>query len=276
MWSTITPGFMKAAGLQLLAGRDFGDTDTKNSEPVILLSRFAAKQMFGDSNPIGKSVRSWRDDNKPRRVVGLVNDVKLQSLDEQAQGQVYVPYAQDPFGMMAFVLRTKDAPTNYLPQVRQHLESLDPSIAVAKPSTMMEIRNVALAQPKFNTVLISTFSLLAFALAVVGLFGVLAYSVSQRTREIGIRVALGAKRSDIIAMVMGRGFKLTVLGLGIGMVLSLIGSRILKGMLFNVRPIDPAVYVTLCLALAAAGALASYLPARKASSITPLEALRYE
>jgi putative ABC transport system permease protein len=276
MWSAATPGLVDAAGLSLLAGRDFVDADDNNSEPVIVVSRFAAKRMFGNSNPIGKYVRSWRDDNKPRRVVGVVNDVKLQSLDEQAQGQVYVPYAQAPFGIMAFVLRTNGTPTAYLPIVRQQLDSLDPRIAVAKPSTMVEIRKVALAQPRFNTLLISTFSLLAFVLAVVGLFGVLAYSVSQRTREIGIRVALGAQRSDIIGMVMGKGFKLTTLGLAIGMVLSLVASRILKGMLYNVRTVDPAVYVALCLALAVAGALASYLPARNASSITPLEALRYE
>ncbi len=276
MWNVITPGYVKASGLQLLAGRTFTEQDTATSQPVIILSESLAKAMFGKENAVGKYIRSWRDDDKARLVVGVVADVKVGRLDEHDSASAYVPHAQDSWGVLAFVVRTKDTPTAYVPLVRAQLDTLDRNVAMANVSTMRQIRQVALAQPRFNMLLITAFAVMAFTLAVIGLFGVLAYSVSQRTREIGIRMALGAQPANILNMVLRKGVWLTSIGLICGLVVALAGSRLLAGVLFNVQPIDPVVYAVLCFVLGGTALLATYLPARRASAVEPLEALRHE
>jgi putative ABC transport system permease protein len=276
MWNVITPDFLKATGLQLIAGRDFNDQDTKDSPPVVIISQTLAKQMFPDQDPVGKVIRSWRDDNKPREIVGVVADVKVGSLQEQALGSAFVPHQQDPWGVLAYVVRTEGDPKQYVAAVRSTLSGMDPNIALAKVSSMEAIRDTALAEPKFNMFLIAGFSALALILATVGLFGVIAYAVNQRTREIGIRMALGAQRSQILTMVMSRGMRITLIGLTLGVVGSLFLSRALATVLFDVRPNDLSVYSVLLVALGVTAILATYVPALRATRVEPLTALRYE
>ena len=276
MWNVITPGFIKATGLQLVAGRDFNDQDTKDSSPVVIISQTLAKQMFPDQDPVGKVIRSWRDDNKPREVVGVVADVKVGSLQEQAQGTAFVPHQQDPWGVLAYIVRTEGDPAQYVSLVRSTLAGMDPNIALAKVSSMEAIRETALAEPKFNMFLIAGFSALALVLATIGLFGVIAYAVNQRTREIGIRMALGAQRNQILGMVMSRGVRITLLGLTLGLVGSFLLSRALATVLFDVRPTDVSVYTGLFVVLGVTAMLATYVPALRATRVEPLTALRYE
>jgi len=276
MWNVITPGFIKTTGLQLMAGRDFNDRDTKDSAPVVIISQTLAKKMFPNEDPMGRVIRSWRDDNKPRQIVGIVVDVKVGSLQEQATGTAFVPHQQDPWGVLAYVVRTEGDPKQYVALVRSALNSMDPNIALARVSSMEAIRETALAEPKFNMFLIAGFSLLALILATIGLFGVIAYAVSQRTREIGIRVALGAQKSQILALVMNRGVRITLLGLGLGLGGSLVLSRALASILFDVRPTDVSIYGGLFVVLGVTAMLATYVPALRATRVEPLTALRYE
>jgi putative ABC transport system permease protein len=276
MWNVITPGFVKATGLQLIAGREFTDQDTKDSAPVVIISQTLAQKMFPGEDPVGKVIRSWRDDNKPREIVGVVSDVKVGSLQEQATGTAFVPHQQDPWGVLAYVVRTEGDPTQYIAPVRSALAGMDPNIAMAKVSSMEAIRDTALAEPRFNMFLIAGFSALALVLATIGLFGVIAYAVSQRTREIGIRMALGAQRGQILAMVMSRGMRIIAIGLTLGVIGALLLSRTLATVLFDVRPNDLGVYSVLLLALGVTALLATYVPALRATRVEPLTALRYE
>ncbi|HWJ40199.1 MAG TPA: ABC transporter permease [Candidatus Limnocylindrales bacterium] len=276
MWNVITPGFIKTTGLQLMAGRDFNDQDTKDSAPVVIISQTLAKKMFPNEDPLGRVIRSWRDDNKPRQIVGIVADVKVGSLQEQATGTAFVPHQQDPWGVLAYVVRTEGDPKQYVAFVRSALNSMDPNIALARVSSMEAIRETALAEPKFNMFLIAGFSLLALILATIGLFGVIAYAVSQRTREIGIRMALGAQKNQILALVMNRGVRITLLGLALGLGGSLVLSRALAGILFDVRPTDVSIYGGLFVVLGVTAMLATYVPALRATRVEPLTALRHE
>jgi putative ABC transport system permease protein len=276
MWNVITPGFIKTTGLQLMAGRDFNDQDTKDSAPMVIISQTLAKKMFPNEDPLGRVIRSWRDDNKPRQIVGIVADVKVGSLQEQATGTAFVPHQQDPWGVLAYVVRTEGDPKQYVALVRSALNSMDPNIALARVSSMEAIHETALAEPKFNMFLIAGFSLLALMLATIGLFGVIAYAVSQRTREIGIRMALGAQKSQILALVMNRGVRITLLGLALGLGGSLVLSRALASILFDVRPTDVSIYGGLFVVLGVTAMLATYVPALRATRVEPLTALRYE
>jgi putative ABC transport system permease protein len=276
MWNVITPGFIKTTGLQLMAGRDFNDQDTKDSAPIVIISQTLAKKMFPNEDPLGRVIRSWRDDNKPRQIVGIVADVKVGSLQEQATGTAVVPHQQDPWGVLAYVVRTEGDPKQYVALVRSALNSMDPNIALARVSSMEAIRETALAEPKFNMFLLAGFSLLALMLATIGLFGVIAYAVSQRTREIGIRMALGAQKSQILALVMNRGVRITLVGLALGLGGSLVLSRALASILFDVHPTDVSIYGGLFVVLGVTAMLATYVPALRATRVEPLTALRYE
>jgi len=275
-WNVITPGFLGATGLQLIAGRDFTDQDTQDSPPVVIVSQTLAKQMFPNQDPIGKVIRSWRDDNKPRVIVGTVADVKVNTLQENTWGTAYVPHQQDPWGTLAYVVRTQGDPVHYVALVRSALAEMNRNIALANVRSMAAVHETALAEPKFNMFLIAGFSLLALVLATIGLFGVIAYAVSQRTREIGIRMALGAQKSQILALVMGRGIRITLLGLALGLAGSLALSRALTTVLFDVRPTDVSIYAGLIVVLGLTAMLATYVPAQRATRVEPLSALRYE
>jgi putative ABC transport system permease protein len=276
MWNVITPGFLKATGLQLISGRDFTHHDTQDSPPVVIISQTLAKQMFPNQDPIGKVIRSWRDENQPRLVVGTVADVKLNSLQENSQGTAFVPHHQDPWGTLAYVVHTNGDPTQYVAPVRATLMGMNRNIALANASSMARHHETALAEPKFNMFLIASFSALALVLATIGLFGVIAYAVSQRTREIGIRMALGAQKRQVLAMVMNRGMRITLLGTALGLAGSLLLSRTLATVLYDVRSRDISTYAVLSVLLAMTAMLATLVPALRATRVEPLTALRSE
>lgn len=276
MWNISTPDFLKASGIQLLAGRTFTSHDNATSPPVVIISKTLADQMFPGTNPIGKFIRSWRDDNKAREIVGVVSDVKVGTLDEHPQGSAYVSYPQDPWGLLAFVVRTSGDPHHYISLVRHELDGLNPNIAMGHVKTMAAIHDDALAQSRFSMMLMFGFASVALALATVGLFGVTAYSVSQQSREIGIRMALGSNRAAIIRLVLSQVVKVVGIGCLVGLVIALLASRALEGVLYQVPPFDSAVYISVLFALTGAAALGILVPTRRAISVDPVQALRHD
>ncbi|HZP62388.1 MAG TPA: ABC transporter permease [Terriglobales bacterium] len=276
MWNITTPDFFKASGIHLLSGRRFTAQDNATSPPVVIISQTLADQMFPGINPVGKYIRSWRDDNKAREIVGLVSDVTVATLDERPQGSAYVPHAQDPWGILAFVVRTTGDPHAYISLVRHELDALNPNIAMGHVNTMAAIHDDALAQSRFSMMLMFGFAAIALILATAGLFGVTAYTVNQQGREIGIRMALGGNRVAIVRLVLLQAFKVVGIGYLAGIIVALLSSRMLEGVLYKVHPFDSAVYgsVTVVLTLAAAGGV--LVPARRAVSVDPMQVLRHD
>lgn len=276
MWNISTPDFLKTSGVRLLAGRAFTAHDNATSPPVVIISKTLADQMFPASNAVGKYIRSWRDDNKPREIVGVVSDVKVGSLDERPQGSAYVPHAQDPWGLMAFVVRTNGDPHQYTSLVQHELEALNPNIAMGHVKTMAAIHDDALAQSRFSMMLMFGFAAIALVLATVGLFGVTAYTVSQQSREIGIRMALGGNRVAIVRLVLWQASKMVGIGFVVGIAVSLLASRALEGVLYQVQPFDSAVYSSVMIALTFAAAAGVFVPARRAVTVDPAQVLRHD
>jgi putative ABC transport system permease protein len=276
MWNVSTPDFLKTSGIRLLAGRSFTAHDSASSPPVVIISKTLADQMFPGTNAVGKYIRSWRDDNKAREIVGVVSDVKVGALDERAQGSAYVPHAQDPWGLLAFVVRTNGDPHQFVTLVQHQLDSLNPNIALGHVKTMAAIHDDALAQSHFSMMLMFGFAAIALILATVGLFGVTAYTVSQQSREIGIRMALGGNRLAIVRLVLLQASKMVGIGCLVGMVVSLLASRALEGILYEVQPFDLAVYSSVLIALTFAAAAGVFVPVRRAVSLDPLRVLRHD
>lgn len=276
MWNTCTPGFLKASGIRLLAGRTFTAQDNATSPPVVIISKTLAEQMFPGTNAVGKFIRSWRDDNKAREIVGVVSDIKVGALDERPQGSAYVSYPQDPWGLLALVVRTSGDPHQYTSLVQHELDRLNPNIAMGHVNTMAAIHDDALAQSRFSMMLMFGFAGIALILATVGLFGVTAYMVSQQGREIGIRMALGGNRTAIVRMVLLQALRIIGLGSLVGMGAALLASRTLEGVLYQVEPFDSTVYSSVMIALTLAAAAGVFVPARRAVSIDPAQVLRHD
>jgi putative ABC transport system permease protein len=242
----------------------------------VIINKTRADQMFPGTNAIGKFIRSWRDDNKAREVVGVVSDVKVGTLDERPQGSAYVAYSQDPWGLLAFAVRTKGDPHQYISLVQHELNGLNASIAMGHVNTMAAIHDDALAQSRFSMMLMFGFAGIALILATVGLFGVTAYMVSQQGREIGIRMALGGNRTAIVRLVLLQASKVIGFGSLVGIVVALLASRTLEGVLYQVEPFDSAVYGSVIVALTMAAAAGVFVPARRAVSVDPAQILRHD
>ncbi|MGH7594023.1 MAG: ABC transporter permease, partial [Gemmatimonadales bacterium] len=268
--------YFKTMGMPIVAGRDFALTDTHDAPPVAILNQAAAKRFFPGVNPVGRQVVLMNGDKRPKTIVGVVADVHAESLDAAAKPEISYPYTQGTEPMISLAIKTRADPHSLLPQIRRTLAAVDPDQAFYAERTMDDLLGASLAARRFNLQLLGGFAALALLLAAVGLYGVIAFSVSQRTREIGIRAALGAKRGSIASLVVGEGARLAAVGLGLGLVASLVATRALRGLLFAVKVTDPATYVGVIVFLGAVVLVACYLPARRAAGIDPVEALRGE
>ena len=278
----VSEHYFAALGVRLKAGRVFTTIDRSNSQPVAIVNEAFARRYFGGSNPIGRRLREGGYPNW-RVVVGVISDVKHSGPAAEARPEVSLPYSQLTFGFLnawargIYVVVRGDTPTSALvTPVRGVIQSLDPDMSMNRPRALAEFASEAISQPRFRTILLSAFAVLAIALASVGIFGVLSYFVTQRTREIGIRLALGASSADILRMVVGRGLFVTAAGLAIGMIAAIPLTRSLETLLFEVRPLDAATIATVIAGLALVAGLASYLPARRALRIAPITALQIE
>ncbi len=272
----ITPGYLDAMGVTLVAGRDFEATDGPSNRRVALVNETLARKFFPDGDAVGKRIKRVLDDEAWLTIVGVVGDVRGYALDVQVRPQLYHPLAQDPWqDQMSIVLRVDAAALPSMrAAIRQELATIDPALPVADFHTMTQLVSRAVARPRFSTLLLGLFAGTALLLTVVGLYGVVAYGVTQRTREIGIRMALGARQTNVLGLVIRQGMRPTLVGLGIGLVGALALARLLASQLYEVSPTDPATYAGVGAILFLVGVAACYLPARRAAKVSPTEALR--
>jgi putative ABC transport system permease protein len=261
-----------------LRGRFFADSDTLEAQPVALVDEAAARRFWGPEDPVGRRFKQGGLASKAPwvTIVGVVGDVKTEGFDQPDQPHLYVCLFQNVGYSMAVYLRADGDPKGLTQALRREVQSVDPNLPVFGERTMEDIVSSSLAQRRFALQVVGGFGVLALLLAGVGVYGVVAYSVAQRTREIGIRLALGASSGAILRWVFGQGMRLALLGTAAGLVGALALTRLLRGLLFGVSAADPVTYAGLAVLLAGVALLACYIPARRATKVDPMAALRYE
>jgi putative ABC transport system permease protein len=279
-YSWIEPDYFRTVGIPLTKGRDFTAADDLSAPPVIIINQTLARQFFSDQDPIGKRIKPGIDNGYKtaplREIVGIVGDVKQYGLASSPGPEVYVPLAQSPLGSMNFVVRTEVDPLSIVDTVRQEMAKMDKNLPFYGVKTFNQYLGQGLAQPRFLTLLFGLFAALALALAAVGLYGLVCYSASLRTHEIGIRMALGAEKCHVLRLLVGQGFKLTILGVAIGTAGSFALTRFLSSLLYGVKPTDLVTFSAVAFTLVGVALLASYIPARRAMRVDPMVALRHE
>jgi putative ABC transport system permease protein len=275
----VTPGYLAAVGIRLVRGRLFSDADRESAPLVVLISDTAAERWWPNQDPIGRRVKVPGFDvgAQPwRTVVGVVRDVKQAGLDAPQTMQIYLPHAQYRNGYLTLVVRTKSDPMSLAAEVRRQVMQVDPEQAVSNIATMDQVLSDSIVSRRFSATLLGILAGLGLLLAAIGVYGVISYGVSQRTREIGIRIALGAKRKDVLSLVVAQGMKLLLLGVGAGIVSALLLTPALSSLLFGVSPSDPVTFAGSAIFLAAVALFACYIPARRAAKVDPMVALRSE
>ncbi|MEK6408191.1 MAG: ABC transporter permease [Acidobacteriota bacterium] len=272
--------YFRTMGIPLLAGRDFTERDDKKSTPVIIVNEAFAQKFFPGEDPIGKHIKPGisTDETKPvwREIVGVVGSVKHLSLGVPPDPEYYAPHAQLPFDSMTIVAKTDGDPRSLIAAVQSEVRTLDRDLPVYNIKTLEEYVAASVAQPRFNTTLLAIFAALALILTAVGLYGVMSYSVTQRSHEIGIRMALGARQQDVLKMVVRQGMMLTGIGLGAGLVGAYFLTRLMATLLYGVSATDPITYAAIAVLLAGVALGACLVPARRATKVDPMIALRYE
>ena len=272
-YSVACPNYFKALGVPVLAGREFTHEDTVRAPGVVIVNQTMAQKFWPQENPVGKRILegdSWLT------VVGVVGDVRHWGLDNGSAPQFFRPYTQAAWPVMSVVVRTTSSPTSFTPAIKKAMGEVEPDRPVSEFETLQNIVQDSLGSRRFPTLLLSAFALLALLLAAVGIIGVVSYSVAQRTREIGIRMALGACAADVLTLMVSGSMTWVAVGVGMGIAGSLGLTRLLGTLLYEVKPSNPMVLGTVSLLLAGIGLLASYIPARRAAKVDPMIALRYE
>jgi putative ABC transport system permease protein len=272
---TITGDFFSALQVPLRAGRVFDPRDNENAPKVVVVNETTAKRHFGSVDAaIGKRLTIWRDEKFPREIIGVVGDTKVDSLERETNEQIYVPHAQDPsWNFMALVIRTAGDPASFVPVLRREVQAIDKDQPLFNIRTYDEVVRNSLATRRISMQLFTVFSCAALLLAAVGIYGVMAYSVTQRTQEIGIRMALGAQAGDVLRMVVRQGMTLVLVGIAVGVAGALGLTRLIASLLFGVNAADPFTFAAISLLLVVVAFLACYLPARRAAKLDPMIAL---
>jgi putative ABC transport system permease protein len=276
----VTPSYFRTLQISIVRGRAFSEADTADSPLVVLVSETAAQRWWPNEDAIGKRVRlpGYAPDMEKvwRTVVGVVNDVKQAGLDAPRTMQIYIPHAQNRNGFMTLVVRTSQDPLSHAAEVRRQISALDKELAVSGVASMDQVVSESVAGRRFSAILLGAFAVLGLLLASVGVYGVLAYSVAQRTPEIGIRMALGAARKDVLWLIVALGLRQAVVGIVAGTAAALALTRLMSSLLFEVSPADPATFIGAALLLGVVAGLAGYIPARRAAKVDPMVALRCE
>ncbi|MFP5264162.1 MAG: ADOP family duplicated permease [Blastocatellia bacterium] len=271
------PGYFDVMGVPLLRGRNFTDLEASEARHVALVSEAMVRQHFRDEDPIGKRITvPMSEKPAPTEIIGIVGDVKYESLVDEAKPAVYLPHAELTYSFMTLVIRTTGDPAEMAPALRSEVRGIDPEQPVSDVRTMSQVMADTLGRARFNTLLLGLFAGLATLLAAVGIFGVMNYSVTLRTHEIGIRVALGAQEGRVLMLILRQGLLLTLIGIGIGLGGALALTRLLSGLLFGVGATDPITFAAIVLLLALVSLIACYIPARRATRVDPMTALRHE
>jgi putative ABC transport system permease protein len=282
VYSSITPQYFQALGIPIKAGRAFTRDDRESSAPVVILNESAARRYFGAANPIGQQVQPemWNgsgSSTKARTVVGVVGNVALRRQSDRPTDEIYWPLSQIPSdGTMWVVVRTAGDPLAVVDAVRAHLRDMDRDLAFYDAEPLAVAVSSALSQPRYNTALLSLFAALALLLTGVGLYGLIAYSVSQRTHEIGIRLALGARPRTVLRQFVWSGLAMGAGGVAIGLAIAKGATRLMQTLVFGAALDEPMTFAASAMVLLAVALAASYLPARRATHIDPIRALRCE
>jgi putative ABC transport system permease protein len=266
-------------GIPLVRGRDFSEQDKADSARVVIVSEKTARHFWPGENPIGKRLKPGSTSrNIPWiEIIGVVKDVRQNDFVSEPKMQMYMPYQQlNSFAPNALVVRTNVEPLSLAAAVRNAIWAVDKDQPVSNLRSMDEIVSEAVARQRFSMLLLGIFAALAMVLAAVGIYGVMSYSIAQRTREIGLRIALGAQKSDVLKMILRQGLRFVAAGLAIGLAASFVLTRVMASLLFGISATDPATFVAISLVLIAVALLASYIPAVRAMKIDPMLALRYQ
>jgi putative ABC transport system permease protein len=277
MWTVVTPEYFRTVGIPLVRGRTFNDRDHADATPVMIVSSAFAGRMFPNGDAIGRRVRSWRDENLYREIVGVVGDVPFESLNDRRHALVYVPHAQQGWGGMTLVLRAAAGPPEQLaPTLRRVVNKLDPELALSNVGTMEVFASNSVARERLSAILMGVLATLALGLAVLGVYGIMSYSVSMRRHELGVRLALGASPRSVYRLVLTRGLALTSAGLVIGLAGAVIASGALQSLLYEIDRFDLMTFGGMTVVLGLTSLVACLLPARRAAAADPLVALRSE
>jgi putative ABC transport system permease protein len=273
-----TPGYFKALRTPVLQGRAFDRRDAAGAAPVVVISRALANQLFPNQDAVGRRLKLVNPEQSPewRTIVGVAGDVKYQGLAEEPQPTIYTPFAQTPFLWLYVMVRVPGNHEPLMRGLRAIAPAVHPSLTAANVRPMTDVLSVSVAEPRFNMVLVSAFAVLALLLSAVGIYGVIAYSVAQRTHEIGVRMALGAERRDVLRLVATEGLGIAAAGVAVGLAGGALLTRVMAGLLFGVAPRDPLTFAVGGTVLLAVAMLASYVPARRATRVEPVTALRTE
>jgi putative ABC transport system permease protein len=291
---SVSHDFLQTMGVRLRAGRWLEPRDDAGAPPVIVINRSLARLFFGSEDPVGRMVHvDGRMDLPPQQIVGVVDDMRQGRLDQEPTPQFFVDYRQVlaltqarqmpvpqqerlAFGFLSFVVRTDGDPARVMATMRSLIARVDSNVGIDAMLPMDQLVASSLTRQRFYAAVMGVFAAIAVLLSAVGVYGVLAYAVGQRTRELGVRTALGARSHDVLAMVLRQGLRLTIIGIGIGLAGAIALTRYIEGMLYDVKPLDPLTYIAVVVLFAAVTSIASFVPARRATRIDPMTALRFE
>jgi putative ABC transport system permease protein len=269
--------YFRALGIPLLKGRSFSDREVVKESHVVIINEAMARRHFADEDPLGQHLTiNMKRENQPCEIIGVVGDVKWKSLDTEAEPMVYWPQAELPDFPMMLVVKTDSDPTAFVGAIQREVLAIDKKQPVSEMRTMNSLVADSFARSRFASLLLTVFAVVAFLLASVGIYGVMSYSVTQRTNEIGIRIALGATNRNVLSLIFRRGLIMAAAGIVLGLIGSFVLTRFLTTLLFGVSATDPLTFVIVSLSLGGVAMLATYLPARRAMKVDPLVALRYE
>jgi putative ABC transport system permease protein len=282
-WQIVTDGYLEAIGERVIRGRGFAASDTSDTQLVALVNEELVRRYLSGRDPIGARLKVGGAMDRPWvTIVGVVADVRHNGITEPIKEKFYIPHTQwhrsvgNPMRSMSLVIKTSTEPASLAATVRQEIRALDPSLPVANVRTMDQVVSATMSGSRFTGLLLSTFAAIALALSAIGVYGVLSYLVTRRTREIGIRVAIGAGRLEVLRLVLRSGLALAMVGLVVGLGVAAVATRSMQVLLYNVEPIDPATFAAVAVLLAAVALLASLVPAWRATRVDPVVALKTE
>jgi predicted permease len=282
-WQIVTDGYLEAMGERLVRGRTIAPADSSSTQPVALINEEMARRYWAGRDPIGGRFKIGGNPNRPWvTVAGIVADVRHNGITEVIKEKFYVPHRQwhlstgNPIRSMALVVKTSTNPLGLVGPIRQEIRMLDANLPVANVQAMDDVVGATLSSPRFTGFLLVTFAAIALALSAIGVYGVLSYLVSRRTREIGIRLAIGAGRAQVLRLVLGSGLMLALSGVGLGLTIALVAGRFMRSMLYGVGPADPLTFVSVAVTLSFVALLSSLVPAWRATRVNPVVALKAE